>query len=112
MALLDAPTPIETDGHVLRARRTAACTRIATALAGSAVLVLPGSFKKIGNEGSMADLDEFAEWRKTIATTELVALLKSAARPVLIDVLDEKENHMTLPTAWWWRADCLSMPCR
>jgi EAL domain-containing protein (putative c-di-GMP-specific phosphodiesterase class I) len=34
MALLDAPTPIETDGHVLRARRTAACTRIATALAG------------------------------------------------------------------------------
>jgi EAL domain-containing protein (putative c-di-GMP-specific phosphodiesterase class I) len=39
MALLDGPTPIETDDHVLRARRTAALTRIVTALAG-VVLVL------------------------------------------------------------------------
>jgi EAL domain-containing protein (putative c-di-GMP-specific phosphodiesterase class I) len=43
MALLDAPTPIETDDHVLRARRTAAFTRIATALAGIAlILAKPG----------------------------------------------------------------------
>jgi PQQ-dependent catabolism-associated CXXCW motif protein len=41
---------------------------------------------------------------KTIATIELVARLKSEARPVLVDVLDEGEQHMTLPTAWWWRA--------
>ena len=39
MALLDAPTPIETDDHVLRARRTAAFTRIATALAGIALIL-------------------------------------------------------------------------
>jgi len=39
MALLDAPTPIESDDHVLRARRTAAFTRIATALAGIALIL-------------------------------------------------------------------------
>jgi len=41
---------------------------------------------------------------KTVTTTELVKLLKSTTPPVLIDVLDENEQHMTLPTAWWWRA--------
>ena len=37
MALLDAPTPIETDDHVLRARRTAALTRITAGTAGVAL---------------------------------------------------------------------------
>jgi EAL domain-containing protein (putative c-di-GMP-specific phosphodiesterase class I) len=38
MALPDARVPIESDGHILRARRTAALTRIAVALAGMALL--------------------------------------------------------------------------
>ncbi|MBI3514838.1 MAG: caspase family protein [Proteobacteria bacterium] len=41
---------------------------------------------------------------KTITTVELVALLKGASPPVLIDVLDANERHNTLPTSWWWRA--------
>ncbi len=39
MALLDPRTPIETDDHVLRARRTAAFTRIATGIAGVALIL-------------------------------------------------------------------------
>ena len=43
MALLDVPLPIESDEHVLRARRTAALTRIAMGLAGIVlVLARPG----------------------------------------------------------------------
>jgi EAL domain-containing protein (putative c-di-GMP-specific phosphodiesterase class I) len=44
MALLDGPTPIEApienDGHLLRARRTAALTRVTTGVAGIAVIAL------------------------------------------------------------------------
>jgi EAL domain-containing protein (putative c-di-GMP-specific phosphodiesterase class I) len=39
MALPDARVPIESDGHILRARRTAAFTRIAVGLAGLALLL-------------------------------------------------------------------------
>ncbi len=38
MALLDETIPIERDDHVLRARRTAACTRIAMGLIGALVI--------------------------------------------------------------------------
>jgi len=41
---------------------------------------------------------------KTISTVDLVALLTGAGRSALIDVLDDGEDHRTLPTAWWWRA--------
>lgn len=37
MSLLDDPVPIEADGHVLRARRTAAMTRMAVGAAGAVV---------------------------------------------------------------------------
>jgi len=40
MALLDGPLPIESDAHVLRARRTAALTRIAMGIAGVVLLIL------------------------------------------------------------------------
>lgn len=43
MALTDGRVPIETDGHVLRARRTAALTRIAMGGAGVALLVVQPS---------------------------------------------------------------------
>jgi EAL domain-containing protein (putative c-di-GMP-specific phosphodiesterase class I) len=39
MALLEGPTPIETDDHVLRARRTAAVTRVTTGVSGVALVV-------------------------------------------------------------------------
>jgi EAL domain-containing protein (putative c-di-GMP-specific phosphodiesterase class I) len=39
MALLDGPVPIESDEHVLRARRTAALTRIAMGMAGIVVIL-------------------------------------------------------------------------
>ena len=40
---------------------------------------------------------------KTVSTKELQALILGARPPVLIDVLDAPEDHVTLPTAWWWR---------
>ncbi|HEY1833487.1 MAG TPA: EAL domain-containing protein [Solirubrobacteraceae bacterium] len=39
MALLDGPTPIEASGHILRARRTAALTRVAMGIAGIALVL-------------------------------------------------------------------------
>ncbi len=39
MALRDGPVPIESDAHLLRARRTAAVTRVAVGLAGVALLI-------------------------------------------------------------------------
>jgi EAL domain-containing protein (putative c-di-GMP-specific phosphodiesterase class I) len=39
MALLAGPVPIETGGHILRARRTAAATRFAMGLAGIALIL-------------------------------------------------------------------------
>src|ERR1700690_478271 len=43
VSLLDGPLPIESDEHVLRARRTAALTRIAVGLAGIVLLIVrPG----------------------------------------------------------------------
>jgi PQQ-dependent catabolism-associated CXXCW motif protein len=51
-----------------------------------------------------AETPRTIEGAKTITTKELVALLNSPSPRVLIDVLDDNENHRTLPTAWWWRA--------
>jgi EAL domain-containing protein (putative c-di-GMP-specific phosphodiesterase class I) len=39
MSFFDAPAPIETDGHVLRARRTAAVTRIVAGIIGIAMIL-------------------------------------------------------------------------
>jgi PQQ-dependent catabolism-associated CXXCW motif protein len=38
-----------------------------------------------------------------VSTRELVALMIGPKPPALIDVLDAPEDHVTLPTAWWWR---------
>jgi len=45
---------------------------ISTALAIGAALVLPGSLKQIAREGTAAEINEFADWRKAIAPTETV----------------------------------------
>jgi hypothetical protein len=59
--------------HWIRATRSVVVlSLISTALAVGAVLVLPGSFKKIGREGTVAEISEFADWRAAIPSTDTV----------------------------------------
>jgi hypothetical protein len=59
--------------HWIRATRSVlVLTIVSTALAVGATLMLPGSFKKIGKEGTVAEISEFADWRATIPSTATV----------------------------------------
>ncbi len=71
MALLDVPLPIESDEHVLRARRTAALTRIAMGLAGILLILVRPALE----QHPLAAIAGFA----TILLTSVVQL----ARPSL-----------------------------
>jgi hypothetical protein len=83
--------------HWIRATRSVlVLALISAAFAVCAALVLPGSLKQIAREGTVAEINEFADWRKTIAPTETVYVVPQRNSATFAWFTLERPSYMSL----------------
>jgi hypothetical protein len=83
--------------HWIRATRSVpVLALISAALAICAAFVLPGSLKQLAREGTAAEINEFADWRKAISPTENVYVVPAHNSATFAWFTLERPSYLTL----------------